>query len=70
MEASVQASLLGLRMVSPLLLRKVVVNSGKTTWFPRHRKMKPFPATASKVKSHVRNWRSLKSWHVKEPCAG
>src|SRR5574337_1201488 len=30
----------------------------KTTWFPRHRKMKPFPATASQEKSHVRNWRS------------
>ena len=28
----------------------------KTTWFPRHRKMKPFPATASQEKSHVRNW--------------
>src|SRR5574337_316741 len=32
-------------------------NSRKTTWFPRHRKMKPFPATASQEKSHVRNWR-------------
>ena len=33
-------------------------NSRKSTWFPRHRKMKPFPATASQEKSHVRNWRS------------
>ena len=24
----------------------------------RHRKMKPFPATAPQEKSHVRNWRS------------
>ena len=27
-------------------------------WLPRHRKMKPFPATAPQEKSHVRNWRS------------
>ena len=27
-------------------------------WFPRHRKMKPFPAPASQEKSHVRTWRS------------
>ena len=33
-------------------------NSRKTTWLPRHRKMKPFPATAPQEKSHVRNWRS------------
>ena len=33
-------------------------NSSKTTWLPRHRKMKPFPATAPQEKSHVRNWRS------------
>ena len=33
-------------------------NSGKTTWFPSHRKMKLFPATAPQEKSHVRNWRS------------
>src|SRR5574340_1698385 len=33
-------------------------NSRKTTWLPRHRKMKPFPATASQEKSHARNWRS------------
>ena len=33
-------------------------NSRKTTWFPRHRKMKPFTATASQENSHVRNWRS------------
>ena len=28
------------------------------SWLPRHRKMKPFPATAPQGKSHVRNWRS------------
>ena len=33
-------------------------NSRKTTWLPRHRKMKPFPATAPQEKSHGRNWRS------------
>src|SRR5574340_1472594 len=33
-------------------------NSRKTTWLPRQRKMKPFPATAPQEKSHVRNWRS------------
>src|SRR5574341_894396 len=33
-------------------------HSRKTTWLPRHRKMKPFPATAPQEKSHVRNWRS------------
>src|SRR5574341_18933 len=33
-------------------------NSRKTTWLPRHRKMKPFPATAPQEKSLVRNWRS------------
>ena len=33
-------------------------NSRKTTWRPRHRKMKPFPATMSQEKSHVRYWRS------------
>src|SRR5574339_397196 len=33
-------------------------NSRKTTWLQRHRKMKPFPATAPQEKSHVRNWRS------------
>src|SRR5574340_834524 len=33
-------------------------NSRKTTWLPRHRKMKPFPATAPQEKSHVRYWRS------------
>src|SRR5574337_1004444 len=26
--------------------------------YARHRKMKPFPATAPQEKSHVRNWRS------------
>src|SRR5574337_1273693 len=33
-------------------------NSRKNTWFPRHLKMKPVPATASQEKSHVGNWRS------------
>src|SRR5574342_625693 len=42
----------------PVLTRQSRRNSRKTTWFPRHRKMKPFPATASQDKSHVRNWRS------------
>src|SRR5574337_538996 len=41
----------------PVVTRESRRNSRKTTWFPRHRKMKPFPATASQ-KSHVRNWRS------------
>ena len=31
-------------------------NSRKTTWLPRHRKMKPFPATAPQEKSHVPRW--------------
>src|SRR5574339_219059 len=42
------------REQSPAFLR----NSRTTTWFPRHRKMKPFPATASQEKSRVKNWRS------------
>src|SRR5574337_929786 len=42
----------------PVVTRESRRNSRKTTWFPRHRKMKPFPATASQEKSHVRNWRS------------
>src|SRR5574337_123893 len=41
----------------PVVTRESRRNSRKTTCFPRHRKMKPFPATASQ-KSHVRNWRS------------
>src|SRR5574341_834636 len=31
----------------PVVTRESRRNSGKTTWFPRHRKMKPFPATES-----------------------
>ena len=31
----------------PVVTRESRRNSRKTTWFPRHRKMKPFPATAS-----------------------
>src|SRR5574337_10503 len=42
----------------PVVTRESRLNSRKTTWLPRHRKMKPFPATAPQVKSHVRNWRS------------
>src|SRR5574337_665202 len=45
----------------PVVTRESRRNSRKTTWFPRHRKMKPFPATASQDKSHVRNWRSKRS---------
>ena len=45
----------------PVVTRESRRNSRKTTWFPRHRKMKPFPATASQEKSHVRNWRSKRS---------
>src|SRR5574340_2062 len=42
----------------PVETRESRRNSRKTTWLPRHRKMKPFPATATQEKSHVRNWRS------------
>src|SRR5574337_272665 len=42
----------------PVVTRESRRNSRKTTWFPRHRKMKPFPATVSQEKSHVRYWRS------------
>src|SRR5574340_847620 len=42
----------------PVVTRASRRNSRKTTWLPRHPKMKPFPATASQEKSHVRNWRS------------
>ena len=42
----------------PVVTRESRRNSGKTTWLPCHRKMKPFPATAPQEKSHVRNWRS------------
>src|SRR5574342_966683 len=42
----------------PVVTRESRRNSRKTTWLPRHRKMKPFPATVSQEKSHVRNWRS------------
>src|SRR5574337_1147977 len=33
-------------------------HSGAMPSIPSQRKMKPFPATASREKSHVRNWRS------------
>src|SRR5574341_584821 len=42
----------------PVVTRESRCNSRKTTWLPRHRKMKPFPVTAPQEKSHVRNWRS------------
>ena len=42
----------------PVVTRESRRNSRKTTWLPRHRKMKPFPATAPQEKSHVRNWSS------------
>src|SRR5574337_1435927 len=45
----------------PVVTRESCRNSRKTTWLPRHRKMKPFPATAPQEKSHVRNWRSKRS---------
>ena len=41
-----------------VVTRESRCNSRKSTWLPRHRKMKPFPATAPQEKSHVRNWRS------------
>src|SRR5574340_867903 len=44
----------------PVVTRESRRNSRKTTWFPSHRKMKPFPATASQEKSHVKNWRSIR----------
>ena len=43
-------------------------NSIKTTWLPRHRKMKPCPATAPQEKSHVRNWRS-KGYQSRRRCS-
>src|SRR5574337_1011586 len=42
----------------PVVTRESRRNSRKTTWLPRHRKMKPFPATAPQEKSHFRNWSS------------
>ena len=42
----------------PVVTRESRRNSRKTTWLHRHRKMKPFPATAHQEKSRVRNWRS------------
>src|SRR5574341_1265280 len=42
----------------PVVPRESRCNSRKSTWFPRHRKMKPFPATVSQEKFHVRYWRS------------
>ena len=44
--------------IGPVVTRESRRNSRKTTWLPRHRKMKPFPATAPQEKSHGRNWRS------------
>src|SRR5574337_1032668 len=54
----------------PVVTRESRCNSRKSTWFPRHRKMKPFPATVSQEKSHVRYWRSKRylAWteHVQQ----
>ena len=36
----------------PVVTRESRRNSRKSTWLPRHRKMKPFPAPASQEKSH------------------
>src|SRR5574337_420816 len=47
----------------PVVIRESRRNSRKTTWLPRHRKMKPFPATAPQEKFHVRNWKSKGTWH-------
>ena len=38
---------------SPVETRDSRRNARKTTWFTRHPKMRPWPATASQVKSHV-----------------
>src|SRR5574337_1249643 len=52
----------------PVVTRESRRNSRKTTWFPRHRKMKPFPATAFQEKCHVRNWRPKRSLaHLMRP---
>ena len=37
----------------PVVTRESRRNSRKTTWVPRHRKMRPLPTTASQEKSHV-----------------
>ena len=44
--------------VRDLIVGKKPKDLRKTTWLPRHRKKKPFPATAPQEKSQVRNWRS------------
>ena len=56
----------------PVVTRESRRNSRKTTWLPRHRKMKPFPATEPQEKSHVRNWRSSGSalWSQAARAAG
>src|SRR5574342_266221 len=42
----------------PVVIRESCYTSRKTTWFPRHRKMKPFPATVSGEKADGCNWSS------------
>ena len=37
----------------PVVTRETRRNSRKTTWLPRHRKMRPLPAGAPQEKSHV-----------------
>src|SRR5574337_321757 len=52
---------LWLQVGSPKRLRSDLnqtVSFPPTLFSSRHRKMKPFPATAPQEKSHVRNWRS------------
>src|SRR5574341_85182 len=46
----------------PVVTRESGRNSRKTTWLPRHRKMKRCPATAPQGKSHVGNWIRKGAW--------
>ena len=41
------------KTVFPVETRESRHNSRNATWFPRHRKMRPLPPTASQEKSHV-----------------
>ena len=41
------------KTVFPVETRESCHNSRNATWFPRHRKMRPLPPTASQEKSHV-----------------
>ena len=55
------------QLLDPVVTRESRRNSRKTTWFTHHLKMKPFPATATQEKSHVRYWRS-KRYLAPLPC--